>query len=111
MHEILLLQELAKTGILRTDPRLDHMMVLLKRMTVGSHDLDELKLYVQSFRMVMNANVVLIFKAFQNRMVIPAFDVFCQAIEEIYEKVYLPLLLLNKYVPIKACITVKPIFR
>ena len=89
MREILL-QELAKTGILRTDPRLDHMMELLKRMTVGNHDLDELKLDAQSFRMVMNANVVLIFKAFQNRMVIPAFDVFCQAIEEIYEKVYLP---------------------
>ena len=67
------------------------MMEMLDRMTVGSIwtvDLEKLKLDAQSFRAVMNANVVLIFKAFQNRMVIPAFDVFCHSIKEIYDEVY-----------------------
>ena len=76
-----------KTGILRTDPRLKNMMNMLDRMQVGHRGLDTLKLDAHSFRTVMNANVVLIFKAFQNRMVIPAFDVFCNAIEEMYDKV------------------------
>ena len=76
-----------KTGILRTDPRLKNMMNMLDRMQVGNRGLDTLKLDAHSFRTVMNANVVLIFKAFQNRMVIPAFDVFCNAIEEMYNKV------------------------
>ena len=76
-----------KTGILRTDPRLKNMMNMLDRMQVGHRGLETLKLDAQSFRTVMNANVVLIFKAFQNRMVIPAFDVFCNAIEEMYNKV------------------------
>lgn len=56
-------------------------------MSVGNRGLDKLRLDAQSFRTVMNANVVLIFKAFQNRMVIPAFDVFCNAIEDMYNKV------------------------
>lgn len=64
------------------------MMEMLDRMTVGYRDLEKLKLDAQSFRAVMNANIVLIFKAFQNRMVIPAFDVFCHSIQEIYDKVY-----------------------
>ena len=78
---------MAKTGILHTDPRLKNMMEMLQRMSVGNRSLDRLRLDAQSFRTVMNANVVLIFKAFQNRMVIPAFDVFCNAIEEMYNKV------------------------
>ena len=78
---------MAKTGILHTDPRLKNMMEMLQRMSVGNRGLDKLRLDAQSFRTVMNANVVLIFKAFQNRMVIPAFDVFCNAIEEMYNKV------------------------
>ena len=63
------------------------MMEMLQRMSVGNRSLDRLRLDAQSFRTVMNANVVLIFKAFQNRMVIPAFDVFCNAIEDMYNKV------------------------
>ena len=63
------------------------MMEMLDRMTVGPKDLDKLRLDAQSFRAVMNANVVLIFKAFQNRMVIPAFDVFYNSVQEIYNKV------------------------
>ena len=63
------------------------MMKLLESMSVGNKGLDQLKLDAQSFRSAMNANVVLIFKAFQQRMVIPAFDVFCESIEEIYQKV------------------------
>ena len=78
---------MAKTGILHTDPRLKNMMEMLQRMSVGNRSLDRLRLDAQSFRTVMNANVVLIFKAFQNRMVIPAFDVFCNAIEDMYNKV------------------------
>ena len=78
---------MAKTGILHTDPRLKNMMEMLQRMSVGNRGLDKLRLDAQSFRTVMNANVVLIFKAFQNRMVIPAFDVFCSAIEDMYNKV------------------------
>jgi len=79
-------EELAKTGILHTDPRLKNMMDMLQRMSVGNRGLDKLRLDAKSFRTVMNANVVLIFKAFQNRMVIPAFDVFCNAIEDMYNK-------------------------
>jgi hypothetical protein len=79
---------LAKTGILHTDPRLKNMMGMLERMSLGKPNLDTLRLDESSFRTVMNANVVLIFKAFQNRMVIPAFDVFCNSIEDMYNKVY-----------------------
>eukprot|EP00095_Tigriopus_kingsejongensis_P011529 maker-scaffold33_size549341-snap-gene-1.27 protein:Tk11529 transcript:maker-scaffold33_size549341-snap-gene-1.27-mRNA-1 annotation:"glutaminase kidney mitochondrial-like" len=82
------LEEIQKCGIKKTDPRLDNMMHMLDRMkphTLGS--VEDLKLDAQTFTTVMRENVVLVNKAIHNHMIIPAFDVFCDNITSIYEKV------------------------
>lgn len=61
------------------------MLHKLKPHTLGS--VEDLKLDVQTFTTVMRENVVLITKALHNHMIIPAFDVFCDDITKIYEKV------------------------
>jgi hypothetical protein len=78
-------EELQKTGIRSSDPRLQHMMRMLetlKPLTLPSVEL--LKLDLNTFKAVMSENIVLVTKAFRNQMVIPAFDFFCETITEIY---------------------------
>lgn len=82
-----LFEELAKTGIRKTDPRLRNMISILEKLKPPSlKDVEQLKLDPLSFKTVLNENIVLITKAFRNQMVIPAFEAFCESITEIYEK-------------------------
>lgn len=78
-------EELSKMGIRQTDPRLKNMIQLLNKLSINGN-IDRLRLDANTFRTVMNENIVLITAAFQNRMVIPAFESLCDKITEIYEK-------------------------
>lgn len=61
---------------------------LLKKLSVSSN-FDNLKLDAVTFKHVLSENIVFVTKAFQNRLVIPAFDAFCENITEIYNKLKL----------------------
>lgn len=58
------------------------MLRNLKPLKLAS--IEQLKLDAQTFKTVVNENVVLITKAVKNQMAIPAFDTFCDNITEIY---------------------------
>lgn len=73
-------------GILHTDPRIKNMLDVLLKLSPTS-TLDDLVLDPQTFRTVVNENIILVNKAFQNRMIIPAFEAFCDSITDIYSKV------------------------
>ena len=72
-------------GIRQSDPRLKNMVKLLQKLT-SNGNIDMLRLDSNTFRTVMNENIVLITAAFQNRMVIPAFETLCDHIGLIYEE-------------------------
>lgn len=73
-------------GIRQTDPRLKNMLRVLDRLSTNGK-IERLRLDAGTFRTVMNENIVLITKAFQNRMVIPAFESLCDVITQIYHKI------------------------
>ena len=50
---------------------------------------ENLKLDPNTFKHVLSENIVFVTKAFQNRLVIPAFEAFCDNITNIYEKLKL----------------------
>ena len=64
------------------------MYALLSNLAMGPN-LDNLKLDPNTFRAALSENIVFITKAFQNRLVIPAFEAFCENITEIYHKLKL----------------------
>jgi hypothetical protein len=66
-------------GIRETDPRLKNMYKLLKSLATSS-TFENLKLEPATFKTVLSENIVFITKAFQNRLVIPAFETFCDNI-------------------------------
>ncbi len=83
-------QELERTGIQRSDPRLENMMRMLKALKPHAlASVEELKLEIGTFKTVLSENVVLVTKALQNQMIIPAFEAFCENIRQIYEKVHI----------------------
>ena len=67
------------------DPRLRNMYCMMQSLTT-SPTFDNLKLEPSTFKAVLSENIVFITKAFQNRLVIPAFDAFCENITNIYNK-------------------------
>ena len=82
------MQELGKLGIRQTDPRLSNMYKMLQKLSTTS-DVSNLKLDPHTFKTVLSENIVFITKAFQNRLVIPAFETFNENITEIYHKLKL----------------------
>jgi len=80
--------ELGKLGIRQTDPRLSNMYKMLQKLSTTS-DVSILKLDPHTFKAVLSENIVFITKAFQNRLVIPAFETFNENITEIYHKLKL----------------------
>ena len=50
---------------------------------------ENLKLDPDTFKHVLSENIVFLTKAFQNRLVIPDFEAFCENITTIYEKLKL----------------------
>jgi len=83
----LFLDEVRRTGIRVSDPRLKNMIRLLNNLKApGLNSIEDLKLDANSFKSVLNENMVLITKALSNQMIIPAFDAFCENIAAIYEK-------------------------
>ena len=82
------MQELGKLGIRQTDPRLSNMYKMLQKLSTTS-DVSNLKLDPHTFKAVLSENIVFITKAFQNRLVIPAFETFNENITEIYHKLKL----------------------
>lgn len=82
------MKEINRTGIRKTDPRMAQMMKSLDKLKPPSlPSVEELKLDLQAFKYVVSENVVLITKALQNQMIIPAFDAFCDNITKIYHNV------------------------
>ena len=73
-------------GIRQSDPRLKNMLRVLDRLSTNGR-LEKLRLDAATFRTVMNENIVLITTAFQNRMVIPAFDSLSDYITDIYNRI------------------------
>jgi len=84
-----LLRELERMGILRSDPRLAPMINTLKMIrnkTVSSlYGIDNIKLDSNQFSKVIRQSKVLISKAFKGQLVIPEFDEFTKDIVDIYE--------------------------
>jgi len=75
--------ELQKLGIRPEDPRLKGMYDVLKKLST-TPTFDNLKLDPNTFKHVLAENIVFVTKAFKNRLVIPAFDAFCENITRIY---------------------------
>ena len=71
-------------GILTNDPRLSNMIKILSSFS-HSGTFEGLKLDPSTFKTVLSENIVFVTKAFQNRLVIPAFEAFCENITKIYE--------------------------
>merc|ERR1712141_209430 len=80
--------ELQKLGIRPDDPRLKGMYGMLKNLST-SPNFENLKLDPTTFKHVLSENIVFVTKAFQNRLVIPAFGAFCENITDIYHKLKL----------------------
>ena len=64
------------------------MYKMLQKLSTTS-DVSNLKLDPHTFKTVLSENIVFITKAFQNRLVIPAFETFNENITEIYHKLKL----------------------
>merc|ERR550534_1225891 len=86
----ILLRELEKMGILRTDPRLEPLietLKMIKRKTFGAiYGIDNIKLDFNQFQKVIKPSIVIIVKAFKGQLVIPEFDAFTKDITEVYER-------------------------
>ena len=62
-------QEVRRTGIRVSDPRLKNMIRLLNNLKApGLTSIEDLKLDANSFKSVLNENMVLITKALQNQV-------------------------------------------
>ena len=81
-------QELEKLGIRAQDPRLLGMYNMFNNLSTTSN-FENLKLDPTTFKHVLSENIVFVTKAFQNRLVIPAFGAFCENITDIYHKLKL----------------------
>ena len=75
-------------GIQQDDPRLRNMYTVLSNLST-TPNFENLKLDPNTFKHVLSENIVFVTKAFQNRLVIPAFEAFCDNITNIYEKLKL----------------------
>jgi hypothetical protein len=62
------------------------MVSMLKNLS-SLPSFENLRLDHNTFKAVLSENIVFITKAFQNRMVIPAFETFCDNIKVIYDQV------------------------
>jgi len=86
----ILLRELEKMGILRTDPRLEPLietLKMIKRKTFGAiYGIDNIKLDFNQFQKVIKPSIVILVKAFKGQLVIPEFDAFTKDITDVYEK-------------------------
>ena len=82
----LFLEELQRTGIRCTDPRLTYMMKMLYNMKPHSViHVSNMTLDTGAFRTILTKNTWLINKSFQNQFIIPKFQDFCSDILQIYE--------------------------
>lgn len=62
------------------------MVNCLEHLKPGTiQNIEDMSLDPQTFKSVISENIVLINKASQNQMIIPAFQTFCESIAEIYE--------------------------
>ena len=81
-----LFKEINRTGIRKTDPRLSAMIKCLQYLKPESaRSIEDMSLDAQTFKSVISENIVLINKASQNQMIIPAFEAFCENITEMFE--------------------------
>ena len=64
------------------------MYGMLKNLST-SPNFENLKLDPNTFKHVLSENIVFVTKAFQNRLVIPAFETFCDNLTQIYNKLKL----------------------
>ena len=81
-------QELQRTGIRCTDPRLTSMMKMLYNMNPhGLTNVSSMTLDTGAFRTILTKNTWLINKSFQNQFIIPKFHDFCSDITHMYEMV------------------------
>ena len=63
------MQEVRRTGIRVSDPRLKNMIRLLNNLKApGLNSIEDLKLDANSFKSVLNENMVLITKALSNQV-------------------------------------------
>ncbi len=70
------LEEIRRTGLRVSDPRLRNMLRMLNNLKPhGLSSVEDLKLDAHTFKAVLNENMVLITKAMQNQLIIPGFEV------------------------------------
>lgn len=81
---------LEKTGLRRSDPRLQELISGLQEL--HSHIGDEgttpesMELTFESFRKLIDPNLVLISQAFSQKLVIPDFLEFCSHLKDIFRR-------------------------
>ena len=84
----IIIQELQRTGIRCTDPRLTSMMKMLYNMNPhGLTNVSSMTLDTGAFRTILTKNTWLINKSFQNQFIIPKFHDFCSDITHMFEMV------------------------
>jgi len=88
LNHLFFIKDLGKVGIRSTDPRLKNMVDMLKNLSTLP-SFENLRLDQNTFKTVLSESIVFITRAFQNRMIIPAFETFCDNIRVLYEKVWL----------------------
>ena len=85
----MIFQEIEKTGIRRTDPRLEGFMrgvgQLHERIGDKGTVKENLDVDLETFQALAEENIVFLSQIFRNKLVIPEFQDFCEKIREIYE--------------------------
>ena len=81
---------LEKTGLRRTDPRLEELMDSLEELhsKIGEEGTtsENIDLPFESFQRLIEQNLVLISQAFSHKLIIPDFTDFCTHVKDIYRR-------------------------
>merc|ERR1712110_953758 len=85
-----ILTVIERTGVRRSDPRLQQMMTKLsrhhKKHGEENTTIENLNLDLQTFSKMVEADRVLLAQTCQNKMIIPDWQPFCQIIKDIFKK-------------------------
>jgi len=85
-----ILTVIERTGVRRTDTRLKEMMDAFtmhnKRHGEENSTVDSLNISMDTFRQLVEPNIMLVTQATRNKMVIPEFQAFCQQLTDIFKR-------------------------
>ena len=88
-HDVLLyIQEVKQTGIRpKTDPRFKDLIYRIAKFKAKANSpLESVCLTLEQLKEVVAGYVPLLAKIFQNNLIIPEFDTFCETVKMLYSK-------------------------